>query len=96
MLKKITIDCYGNRNDLDPERFNRIAGKRLPHLVDESDDNVTYIAYNRATVAQPIRKVIESDGVTTVWWGFGLWANRATLNYDLVPSETCTVDVEED
>jgi hypothetical protein len=32
-MLKITIDCYGNRNDRDLDKFNAAAGKKRPYLV---------------------------------------------------------------
>lgn len=94
-MKSVTIDCFGNRNDRNPERFNTMSGEKHPHLVD-AQEGVTYVAFDRAgTAAQPIHKIVVSGTVTTIWWGFGAWSDRATLTYDLTKNATRTVQVAE-
>lgn len=92
-MRNVIIDCFGNRNDLNPERFNTAQGKKLAHLID-AQQHVTYIAFDRAEVAaQPIHKIAVDGTVTTIFWGYGAWANRATIEYDLTKNETRTVEV---
>lgn len=92
-MKNVTIDCFGNRSDLAPERFNTMLGEKHPHLVDQ-DDGVIYIAFDRAeTAAQPIHKVVPDGDLYTIWWGYGSWSNRKSLTYDLTKNETRTVQV---
>ena len=91
----VTIDCYGNRNDRESVHFNRISGEKFPHLID-AQTNVTYIAFAPAdSGAQPIHKIVVSDNLTTIWWGYGTWANRASIVYDRTKNETRTIQVEE-
>lgn len=95
-MKNVTIDCFGNRNDLHPDRFANLRGEKYPHLIDEAGNGVTYIAFDRESVAaQPIHKVIESGSITTIWWGYGAWSNRASLEYTLTKNETKTVQVDD-
>ena len=53
-MRNVIIDCFGNRNDLNPERFNSMSGKKHSHLIDEASETVTYIAFDHAEkAAQP-------------------------------------------
>lgn len=94
-MKNITIDCFGNRNDREPQRFNTVFGEKYPHLVDVQE-GATYIAFDRAgTAAQPIHKIVTSGTVTTIWWGYGAWSDRESLEYGLTKNEIRTVQVDE-
>lgn len=93
-MRNVIIDCFGNRNDLNPERFNSMSGKKHSHLIDEASETVTYIAFDHAEkAAQPIHKIVVDGTVTTILWGYGAWANRTTIEYDLTKNETRTVEV---
>ena len=94
-MKNVAIDCFGNRNDREPERFNTMRGEKHPHLVD-AQEGVTYVAFDRASVAaQPIHPIVVTGTLTPIWWGYGAWSSRESLNYDLTNHETRTVQVEE-
>lgn len=94
-MKNVTIDCFGNRNDREPERFMTPQGEKHAHVVD-SQSGVTYVAFDRTGVAaQPIHKITVTGTVTTIWWGYGAWADRESLNYDLTKNETRNVEVAE-
>ena len=93
-MKNVTIDCFGNRNDLHPGRFNSPAGKKRPYIVDEAGNGVTYVCFDNKP-KRTIQRSIKTDNVTTITWAFGSWDDRATLNYTATLSETLTVAVED-
>ena len=39
-MRNVIIDCFGNRNDLNPERFNSMSGKKHSHLIDEASETM--------------------------------------------------------
>lgn len=93
-MKKVTIDWYGNRNDRSPEKFKTIAGEKHPHIIDAQQD-VTYFAFAPENLVQPIHKIEVSGTITKIWWAYGAWADRASLNYNLRPDDVIIIDVEE-
>ena len=91
---KVTIDCYGNRNDRAGARFNTPAGKKRPYLIDEAGNGVTYVCYDNAP-RRAIQKGVKTGNITTIAWAFGEWDNRANLTYTATLNETLTVDMED-
>lgn len=91
---KVTIDCFGNRNDLAPERFCTPAGEKHAHLID-AQEGVTYIGFGPAAVVGPIHKIVTEGTVTTIWWAYGLWADRETLTYASTKNDVLTIQVAE-
>lgn len=71
---KVTIDKWG---------APLIAGsEEAPeaYIVDASASGVTYICYdNRAN--RIVRRITVANGVTTVEFSYGRWADRASLQY---------------
>lgn len=92
-MKVTVIDCYGNRIDKNPELFHNAAGEKRPHLVDKASSTVTYMAFDKAENEQPVHKIVKSGNVTTWWWQYGLWENRASLTYDLVPADVKVIEL---
>lgn len=95
-MKRVTIDCFGNRNDLAPERFNNVRGEKRPCLVDTRED-VTYMAFARASCGpQPIHRItVVDDNVTMILWAYGSWDNREHLVYENGMQDVMTITVEE-
>lgn len=87
---KVCIDCFGNRAD-DPG-FLSESGSKTAFLVDKQD-SITYMCFRNDSVAQPIHKVSEVNGVTTIAWAFGKWADRANLVYDMELSRPRVVEL---
>lgn len=71
--------------------YARFIPEPLPYIVDASTEGVTYICFD-AGAKRAIRRITESDGVTTIEWAWGAWANRASLSY--VPINTPIDDGE--
>ena len=71
----VTIDPYDYLNT-SSDYFNR---KRNPVDVAESGDT-TYIRFYSSDVG-PVHRITKADGVTSMRWAYGSWANRASLSY---------------
>lgn len=93
-MKQATIDWYGNRNDRAPEKFKTIAGEKHPHLIDAQSD-ATFFAFDREDLPQPIHKIVVEGTITRIWWTFGMWADRETLDFNLRPNDVIIIAVEE-
>ena len=71
------IDCYGNKSN----SCDYMHREKKPYEVDEATTaGVTYIRFSPAEMGV-IHRITEADGVTTIAWNYGAWANRATLEY---------------
>ena len=70
-------DCYNFKHN---QTAFYMAKKGNPTEVDASTDGVTYVRYGTGANCA-IHKITESDGVTTIRWTYGAWADRATLEY---------------
>lgn len=93
-MAQVQIDCYGNLGLTGSSRFCHKLGEKFPVLVDNYDDDTTYICFDRETAgAQPIQQVKKSGTVTQIMWAYGEWSNRTNLTYDKTMNEPLTITI---
>lgn len=74
------FDHWGNRHTDSGFVGNRPEREPEPYIVDEATAGTVYLCYAN-TANRAIRRITTADGVTTIEWAYGAWADRATLTY---------------
>lgn len=69
------------------QNMNIIPENYITRLIDEANDDLTYIGYSKAgklinNSKWVVKKIEKTGSVTTITHAVGSWASRATLNYD--------------
>lgn len=71
-------DCYNFKHN---QTAFFMTKKGSPVEVDSSTQGVTFVRYGTGDLCS-IHKIATADGVTTIKWALGAWANRASLEYN--------------